>query len=180
MTRVSMILFGAVLSTPVLTGCGRSDVPAAASTPTTPPKNLNIVRIPSDSPQLKEIRVEPVQQADMPTDELVAPGRVAMNPSRVSRVLPPVGGRVLTVLVKFGDHVEQGQALLTMDSPDSEAAVSAYLQAESAERQTKAARLRMFPVVGDADGHRSGCWASSPQPFPGGRDELAVADALDG
>jgi cobalt-zinc-cadmium efflux system membrane fusion protein len=134
-----MVLLSVVFAAWVLTGCGQSDGPAAASTPAAPLRTLNVVRIPPDSPQIKQIRVEPVQLADLPSDELVAPGRVAMNPNRVSRVLPPVGGRVLTVLVKLGDHVEQGQPLLTMDSPDSDAAVSAYLQAQSAERQTKAA-----------------------------------------
>ena len=137
MTRGSIVLLSVVLGAWVLAGCGQSDAPAAASTPAVPLRNLNVVKIPADSPQIKQIRVEPVRLADLPSDELVAPGRVAMNPNRVSRVLPPVGGRVLTVLVKFGDHVEQGQPLLTMDSPDGDAAVSAYLQAQSTERQTR-------------------------------------------
>jgi cobalt-zinc-cadmium efflux system membrane fusion protein len=133
------VLLGVVLSASGLAGCGPSDAPAAASAQASPLKNLNVVRIPPDSPQLRQIHVESVQQADVPSAELVAPGRVTMNPNRVSRVLPPVGGRVLKVLVKFGDHVEQGQPLLTMDSPDGDAAVSAYLQARSTERQTRAA-----------------------------------------
>ena len=137
MTRGSIVLLSVVFGAWVLAGCGQSDAPAVASTPAVPLRNLNVVKIPADSPQIKQIRVEPVRLADLPSDELVAPGRVAMNPNRVSRVLPPVGGRVLTVLVKFGDHVEQGQPLLTMDSPDSDAAVSAYLQAQSTERQTR-------------------------------------------
>lgn len=139
MTYGSIVLLSVVFGAWGLAGCGQSDGPAAASTPAAPIKNLNVIRIPLDSPQMEQIRVEPVQQADMPSDELVAPGRVAMNPNRVSRVLPPVAGRVLKVLVKFGDHVEQGQPLLEMESPDSDAAVSAYLQAQSTERQTKAA-----------------------------------------
>jgi len=139
MTHGSIVLLSVVLGAWVLAGCGQRDVPAAASTPAAPIKNLNVIRIPMDSPQMKQIRIEPVQQADIPSEELVAPGRVAMNPNRVSRVLPPVGGRVLKVLVKLGDHVEQGQPLLEMESPDGDAAVSAYLQAQSTERQTKAA-----------------------------------------
>jgi cobalt-zinc-cadmium efflux system membrane fusion protein len=138
MTQGSIVLLSMVFGAWVLGGCGQTDAPAAASTPAAPLRNLNVVRIPLDSPQIKQLRVESAQLADLPSDELVAPGRVAMNPNRVSRVLPPVGGRVLTVLVKFGDHVEQGQPLLTMDSPDSDAAVSAYLQAQSTERQTRA------------------------------------------
>ena len=114
MTHGSIVLLSVVLGAWVLAGCGQRDVPAAASTPAAPIKNLNVIRIPMDSPQMKQIRIEPVQQADIPSEELVAPGRVAMNPNRVSRVLPPVGGRVLKVLVKLGDHVEQGQPLLEM------------------------------------------------------------------
>ncbi len=139
MTQGSIVLLSVVFGAGVLAGCGQSDGPAAASTPAVPLSNLNVVRIPRDSPQIKQIRVGPVQLADLPSDELVAPGRVAMNPNRVSRVLPPVAGRILTVLVKLGDHVEQGQPLLTMDSPDSDAAVSARLQAQSTERQARAA-----------------------------------------
>ena len=142
MTQGSIALLGVLLSAGVLGGCGQSEAPAAASTPAAPLRNLNVVRIPLDSPQLKQIRAEPIRQIDMPSDELVAPARVAMNPNRVSRVLPPVSGRVLKVLVKFGDHVEQGEPLLTMESPDGDAAVSADLQAQSTERQTRAAQQK--------------------------------------
>jgi multidrug efflux pump subunit AcrA (membrane-fusion protein) len=150
MAPVSIVPLGVVLSASGLAGCGPSDAPAAASALESPLKNLNVVRIPPDSPQLRQIHGESVQQADVPSAELVAPGRVTMNPNRVSRVLPPVGGRVLKVLVKFGDHVEQGQPLLTMDSPDGDAAVSAYLQA---------------PLMTIAD--LSTVWVSSnvPEPF---------------
>jgi membrane fusion protein, heavy metal efflux system len=139
MKHVLIALVGMLLSGWSLAGCGRSEPPAAAATTPAPLRNLNVVKIPLDSPQLKQIHVEAIRQVDMPSDELVAPGRVAMNPNRVSRVLPPVGGRVLRVLVKLGDHVEQGQPLLTMESPDGDAAVSADLQAQSTERQSRAA-----------------------------------------
>jgi cobalt-zinc-cadmium efflux system membrane fusion protein len=130
----------AALSACLLVGCGRSEAPAAAPAPAAAADTAtNLVRVPPDSPQMRQIRVAAVEQIAMPADELVAPARVAINPNRISRVLPPVGGRVLRVLVKFGDRVEQGQALVTMDSPDADAAVSAFLQAVSTERQTKAA-----------------------------------------
>jgi len=120
--------------------CGRTDAPATTPAPAAASDGAaSVVRIPPDSPQMRQIVVAPVEQVAMPTDELVAPARVAINPNRISRVLPPVGGRVLKVLVKFGDRVEQGQTLVTMDSPDADAAVSTYLQAVSTERQTKAA-----------------------------------------
>src|SRR4029077_82173 len=92
---------------------------------------------PPDSPQFKRLRIEPVRLRDMVTDEVIAPGRVGVNPNRVSRVLPPVQGRVLEVMARLGDFVERGQPLLSLDSPDADAAVSTYLQAEATERQTK-------------------------------------------
>jgi cobalt-zinc-cadmium efflux system membrane fusion protein len=73
----------------------------------------------------------------MVTDEVIAPGRISANPNRVSKVLRPVQGRVLEVMVRLGDHVERGQPLLSLDSPDADAAVSTDLQAEATERQAK-------------------------------------------
>ena len=60
-----------------------------------------------------------------------------INPNRISRVLPPVQGRVLAVSVKLGDAVEAGQPLVTLTSPDADAAISASLQAEATLRQAK-------------------------------------------
>jgi len=135
----------------VLIGCGRHEaLPVTSATIPPRPPRPDLVHVTHDSPQSRQIHVQPVQQADMATDELVAPGRIAINPNRISRVLPPVGGRVLQVLVKFGDHVEQGQPLLTIDSPDADAAVSAYLQANSTERQTKAALQKADGDLGRA------------------------------
>jgi membrane fusion protein, heavy metal efflux system len=131
--------WGLVVVMCLLTGCGRSEAPASPRDAAMAPSDgRNVVRVSPDSPQLKQLRVEDVQLVDLPTEELVAPGRVAIDPNRISRVLPPVGGRILRVLVKYGDHVERGQALLTMDSADGDAAVSAHLQAQATERQTKA------------------------------------------
>jgi len=141
MRGVLVALPGLVMGLCLMVGCGRSEAPAGAAPAAAMPTETrnNIVRVPSDSPQIKQLRIEAVELADIPSDALVAPGRVAINPNRISRVLPFVGGRILKVLVKVGDHVEQGQPLLTIDSADADAAVSAHLQAESTEVQSKAA-----------------------------------------
>jgi len=97
----------------------------------------NVVAVPPDSPQFKQLRVEAVRARNVIADEVVAPGRVGVNPNRVSRVLPPVQGHVLEVMVKLGDSVDQGQPLLSLDSPDADAAIAACFQAEATERQTK-------------------------------------------
>lgn len=104
----------------------------AATTPSETSKNeTSVIRIASDSPQLKQIKVEPVTEAEMPGDEVVSPGQIEANPNRISRVLLPLGGRVTTVAVKIGDRVKAGQVLLMVESADGDAAIKDYIQAEA-------------------------------------------------
>ena len=145
MSLRALLLMSCVLC--ALAACGRNESPSAAPGQKSGSQGLpggsqagNVVVIPADSPQMKQIRVEPVQLAAVPTDELVAPARVTTNPNLVSRVLPPVQGRILRVMVKFGDSVEKGQPVMLMESPDADAAVSARLQAEATRRQARATR----------------------------------------
>jgi membrane fusion protein, heavy metal efflux system len=105
----------------------------AASTP-----SRGTISIPPDSPQAKDITVQPVATASVATDEVLAPGRVGINPNRTSKVLLPVGGRVVRVLTSFGDRVEQGQAVVAVESPDADAAIAAVSQAEATARQADA------------------------------------------
>ena len=86
------------------------------------------LKVPTDSPMLKQIRREKVTEAELATDEVIAPGKIEANPNRVSKVVAPVAGRVVRVLVAVGDAVRQGQPLFTIDSPDADAATSTHLQ----------------------------------------------------
>jgi len=103
---------------------------------------MPLVVVPPDSPRIKQLRVAEVHARSIVTEEVAAPARIIVNPNRIARVLPFVQGRVLAVLAKLGDTVEQGQPLVTLDSPDADAAISTYLQAEAAERQTAVAVSR--------------------------------------
>jgi cobalt-zinc-cadmium efflux system membrane fusion protein len=97
------------------------------------------VVLPAGSPMLKQIRRERIALKDLPTDEIVAPGKIETNPNRVSKVVLPVAGRVTAVLVKTGDAVSKDQPLLTIQSPDADAAMSAYLSAKATETQSEVA-----------------------------------------
>ena len=134
----AVILIGAVS---LLGGCGRSETPApsAASQPQQATKNINLITIPPDSPQAKQMRVEPVRTADVPTDEVLAPGKIMINPNRTSKLLLPIAGRIVSVMAQLGDSVIQGQPLVAIDSPDADAAVAAYHQGQATERQAQAA-----------------------------------------
>ena len=132
-------------------GCGgkaqqNADRLAPILTQSAPP---GVIIIPPDSPKLAQIRVEPIRLEAMPTGEVTAPGKVEVNPSRVSRVPLPVAGRVTDVLVKLGDSVVAGQALLMLESPEANAAtttcrqtVSAIIQANAALSQANAALVK--------------------------------------
>ncbi|HET8533272.1 MAG TPA: efflux RND transporter periplasmic adaptor subunit, partial [Methylomirabilota bacterium] len=110
---------------------------AGAATGATRPA-ADVVVVPADSPQLQQIRVEPVRVEEVASEELVASARIVADPNRTARVLPPVQGRVTAVLVRLGDRVEQGQPLVTLESPDADAAVATFLQAQAGERQARA------------------------------------------
>lgn len=156
------------------TGGPTPAAPATAAEPADAMGGTNVVAVPPDSPQFKQLRVEAVRRRDMVTDEVVAPGRIAVNPNRVSRVLPPVQGRVLEVMAKLGDFVEQGQPLLSLDSPDADAAVSTYLQAEAAERQARSALSKAetdYQRTKDLYEHK----AAAEKDFLGAQNDLAQA-----
>lgn len=127
-----------------LAGCG-GEKPAAnaALKPRTAlasdPARPGLVVIPEDSPKLAQIRTEPVQMATAPVGIVQAPGKVQANNNRLSHVVLPVAGRVNTVLVKTGDFVRQGQPVLTLESADVDAAVSALQQAQAAVTQARSA-----------------------------------------
>src|ERR1700730_5159379 len=62
-----------------------------------------------DPPQLTQIKAEPVQIAEVASEELVAPARVIANPNRTARVLSPVQGRVTDGLVRLASRGGEGQ-----------------------------------------------------------------------
>ena len=120
-------------------GCRHAEPAAEASTIAW---SSGVLTVPVDSPILKQIRREKVAEAELATDEVIAPGKVEANPNRISKVVAPVAGRVARVLVAVGDAVRQGQPLFTLESPDADAAMSAHLQSDAAVTQARATLLK--------------------------------------
>ncbi len=108
----------------------------------------NKVVIPQDSPQLKQIKVETVENGAVPANEVTQPGKIETNPNRVSHVVLPVSGRMVSVNCKIGDSVHEGQTLLVVESPDADAAVSTYLQAQAS---VSVARTGLLKANADLD-----------------------------
>jgi len=135
-----------------LTACGKHEADRAAAASLAPPSGEQrlpdgSVVIPTDSPKLKEIRVEQIQEAEAPVGEVVSPGKVETNPNRVSHVTLPLAGRISAALVKIGDAVRRGEAVLTIESPDADAAESTWRQAQAALTQARANLKRARPTT---------------------------------
>src|SRR5262249_50029812 len=129
----------------LLNGCSREKeiaVQATSSKQSGPKPETTQVSLPPDSPKLKRIRVALVQLAEVPLDEVVAPGKIEINPNRLSRVLMPVPGRIRQVLVRLGNAVREGTPLLRIESPEVSAATSAYRQAEAAVNRAQAGLVK--------------------------------------
>ena len=131
-----------ILAALLLAACSKKEDQSAKAASPTPAADERAadgsVTIPADSPKLKEIHTIEVKTASMPFDEVVSPGKIETNPNLVSRIALPLAGRVSAVLVKLGDSVRRGDPLLTLESPDADAAASASLQAQAALTQARA------------------------------------------
>jgi cobalt-zinc-cadmium efflux system membrane fusion protein len=142
--KISLIVISAL--TFVAFGCGRGDLstsraesqPASAST-NAARREGNLVLFDVNSPQIERIRSALVEETRAPVEELSAPGKVELNPGRVSRVSLPVAGRIREVLVNLGDSVRQGQTIMRLESPDASTTQSAWRQGEANISQAKAA-----------------------------------------
>ena len=63
-------------------GCGqKEDKNVAAATADQSTRTADgVVVIPPDSPELQQLHVEPVRTAQVPTDEVISPGKIEANP----------------------------------------------------------------------------------------------------
>jgi cobalt-zinc-cadmium efflux system membrane fusion protein len=130
-----------------LLACGKREASENSGTEPQPPQSEvaasskqsaeGLVVFPPDSPQLRQIGVEPVRKVPVPVDEVTAPAKIEVNPNRVSHALLPVPGRIVHVVAKLGDSVVQGQPIVTIEGPALGEAESAFIQAEAGVRQAE-------------------------------------------
>ena len=97
------------------------------------------------------IRVEPAAAAERNAERsLVA--RVAFDDRKLAALGPPVQGRVSSIEVVPGDHVEKGALLLTLRAPDIAAASAQLTEAKTArqlaERNAERAKLLLDKGAG--------------------------------
>ena len=109
----------------VLAACGSVAKEQAAPAPASP----NVIAIAPDSGGVQTIAV---QRQAVP-DYLEIPGKIEPDPTSVIHVYPPLGGRVVSIAIRPGDHVHKGQELALLDSGDVAAARSDFQKAHADE-----------------------------------------------
>lgn len=98
----------------LLLGCAKSkDEPAPAEANE---RSRDFVKIDPGSPRLDFLKIETVKAASGAA-KVNLPGRVSFDEDRTQRVASPIDGRAIALLVKVGDKVKAGQALLELSSP---------------------------------------------------------------
>lgn len=126
--RASAVVWCATL---LLAGCSRGDANPPATNAATSPIESSAARndfvLPEDA---RGVRTAAAQAQRLP-DYVDVAGRVQADPTRVVRVYPPVGGRLVSVDIRPADRVAQGQVLAVLASSDVAAARAAYRQAQA-------------------------------------------------
>src|SRR5436190_11227880 len=101
--RVSAV---GVVALTIGAGACRNAEPAAEASAIT--RRAGTLTVAADSPMLKQIRREQVGEAEVATDEVIAPGKIEANPNRGSKIVVPLPGRIARVLPWVGTGVRQG------------------------------------------------------------------------
>jgi cobalt-zinc-cadmium efflux system membrane fusion protein len=91
--------------------------------------------------QVKAITIGPVGYQIFPVQE-TATGNIDFNEDMQSQVFPPYQGKLMQLFARTGDHVQKGQALFTIDSPDLVQAESTLIGDDATLRLTDRALAR--------------------------------------
>lgn len=82
------------------------------------------------SPQLANLKIEPVIEVDAPATDPMN-GKIVFDENYTARISSPVAGRALRIFVQVGDTVKAGQKLMAIDSPDLGEALADAHKAQS-------------------------------------------------
>jgi len=103
------------------------------------------ISVPEGSPLRGKLTVGAVGEREIQR-KLVLPAVVEADPARTVKVLPPVAGRVINLLVQLGERVAQGQELAVIDSGDLALAYADIEKAKAVRVLTKSALDRQLSL----------------------------------
>ncbi|MEB0134137.1 efflux RND transporter periplasmic adaptor subunit [Actimicrobium sp. CCC2.4] len=103
------------------------------------------ISVPTGSPLRSRLLVSAVGSATT-TPLLILPATIEADPALTVAILPPLSGRLVTVPVRLGDVVRQGQLLALLQAPDLTQAVADLDKATDARALTRRALERAEAV----------------------------------
>jgi cobalt-zinc-cadmium efflux system membrane fusion protein len=109
----------------VLSSCGKGEQPAPSNAAATTPTKAELAV--ESHPRVETALVELGSGAH----DLSLVGKVAYGEDHYSRISSPLQGRVLEVRAHLGEHVQAGNVLLVLDSPEIAQAYSEYAKEDS-------------------------------------------------
>jgi cobalt-zinc-cadmium efflux system membrane fusion protein len=135
MTRVRRVEYrpfaalvaAAALLGALATSCQKSQAATEPAAPQPPPGQVWLT--PAQVGAAK-IELQTVTEHDV-DDTILTSGRVALDDQRSGHVFSPVTGRVVKITAQLGQHVNKGDALAIIESPDIGNAVSDVRKAEA-------------------------------------------------
>ena len=143
---ISVVLFFAA----GLTGCGNTPPVSAPAAAASGPEGIVYVAL-----DPRGIRTVAAEMKQIPVTLELA-GRIQPDPTGVTPVFPPVGGRVIRVEVRPGEAVARGQVLAEMESSDVTSARMDYRRAVAdaevkAKQRARAADLLAKGAMAEKD-----------------------------
>ncbi len=130
----------------LLAACQVAPAAPSADASATFERRKDAAFIPPTSELRRRLKVAPVARRQV-REQITAPATVEADPSHLARIAAPLAGRVVKILVHYGDLVRAQQPLLLIDSPDLVAAQTDYLKARSVLLQANQAQLRQQDLL---------------------------------
>jgi len=96
----------------------------------------NGVRYTPTAAEWASLTIQPVMQRSFRAEH-VTEGKIAIDEDRATPVFSPYAGRVTKLLVRPGNHVDQGQALFVIEAPDNVQAQNDFITASTGFNKAK-------------------------------------------
>lgn len=134
---IPVIVVGAALALAVI---------AASYSGTTPPRDSDVSSQSRRSPghylptpaEWASLTIEPVTARSFRAEH-VTEGKIAVDEDRATPVFSPYAGRIIKLLARPGDHVDQGQPLFVIEAADTVQAQNDFVAAATGLNKTKSA-----------------------------------------
>lgn len=161
----------------LLAACDAQRLPSSADAHADIRRDGARVVVAQDSPLSDSLLMDEVAQEAV-VRQIGAPGVVEAMAERLVKITPPLGGRIVRLHRQLGDEVREGEALVTMDSPELGQAYSEHVKAQAALKQARQAFKRQQALRAEDIAAQKDIEAAQLELSAADSDARAAADHL--